>query len=71
MEYKENWIINGGVEEEWDKYIGQLENIGMNEVVAAWQSAYDRYQEEVNNSREGTDRISIRRDTSFQIFLMF
>ena len=51
MEYKENWIINGGVEEEWDKYIGQLENIGMNEVVAAWQSVYDRYQEEVNNSQ--------------------
>ena len=42
-----NWIVNGGVEEEWDQYIKQLGNIGMNEVVAAWQSAYDRYEAEV------------------------
>lgn len=41
-----NWIINGGVEEEWDQYVGQLENMGVNDVVAAWQSAYDRYMAE-------------------------
>lgn len=46
-----NWIINGGVEEEWDKYISQLGNMGVNDVVGAWQAAYDRYQEEVNNSQ--------------------
>lgn len=46
-----NWIISGGVEEEWDKYISQLGNMGVNDVVAAWQSAYDRYEEEVNNSQ--------------------
>ena len=38
-----NWIINGGVEEEWDQYVSQLDSLGVNEVVAAWQSAYDRY----------------------------
>jgi len=42
-----NWIINGGVEEEWDSYVSQLENLGVNDVVAAWQSAYDRYESEV------------------------
>lgn len=41
-----NWIINGGVEEEWDRYVSQLENMGVNDVVAAWQSAYDRYMAE-------------------------
>lgn len=41
-----NWIINGGIEEEWDKYVSQLENMGVNDVVAAWQSAYDRYMAE-------------------------
>ena len=46
-----NWIINGGVEEEWDKYISQLENLGVNDVVDAWQAAYDRYEEEVNNAQ--------------------
>jgi len=40
-----NWIIYGGIEEEWDGYIKTLESNGMNEVVSAWQSAYDRYQE--------------------------
>lgn len=39
------WLINGGVEEEWDDYIKTLESIGMKEVVGAWQSAYDRYAE--------------------------
>lgn len=46
-----NWIISGGVDEEWDKYISQLEKMGVNDVVAAWQAAYDRYEEEVNNSQ--------------------
>jgi len=40
-----NWIIYGGIEEEWVGYIKTLESNGMNEVVSAWQSAYDRYQE--------------------------
>jgi len=40
-----NWIIYGGAQEEWDQYLKTLESNGMNEVVAAWQSAYDRYQE--------------------------
>lgn len=38
-----DWIVNGGVEEGWDTYIKQLDNMGVNEVVAAWQAAYDRY----------------------------
>lgn len=42
-----NWIVNGGVEDEWDTYLSQLENMGLNDVVAAWQSAYDRYEEAV------------------------
>jgi putative aldouronate transport system substrate-binding protein len=41
-----NWIINGGVEKEWNNYINQLNSMGVNDVVAAWQSAYDRYQKE-------------------------
>jgi len=42
-----NWLIHGQVAEEWDAYISQLESMGINEVVAAWQSAYDRYVEAV------------------------
>ncbi len=40
-----NWIINGGAADEFDGYVKQLDSMGVNEVVAAWQSAYDRYME--------------------------
>ncbi len=40
-----NWIINGGAADEFDGYVKQLESMGVNDVVAAWQSAYDRYME--------------------------
>ncbi|WP_051197985.1 extracellular solute-binding protein [Butyrivibrio sp. MB2005] len=39
------WITGGGADEEFDAYVKQLEDMGMNDVVAAWQSAYDRYEE--------------------------
>jgi putative aldouronate transport system substrate-binding protein len=43
-----NWIINGGAADEFDGYVKQLENMGVNEVVDAWQSAYDRYMSAAN-----------------------
>ena len=43
------WIIKGGVDEEWDKYVAQLEAMGVKDVVGAWQSAYDRYAKEVGS----------------------
>lgn len=39
------WLMNGGVEEQWDSYLAQLENIGLQQVLDAWQAAYDRFQE--------------------------
>ena len=40
-----HWLTDGGIEEEWDQYLTDLENMGLNDVVSAWQAAYDRYQE--------------------------
>ena len=40
-----NWLKNGGVEEEWESYLAQLDKMGLQEVLAVWQAAYDRYQE--------------------------
>jgi len=37
------WIARGGVEDEWDEYVDQLEKIGLDEYVAIYQAAYDRY----------------------------
>jgi putative aldouronate transport system substrate-binding protein len=38
------WLTEGGIDEEWDSYISQLDSIGLQEVIKAWQDAYDRYQ---------------------------
>lgn len=42
-EMSAGWLLNGGVEEQWDAYIKQLESMGINELIGVWQSAYDRY----------------------------
>jgi putative aldouronate transport system substrate-binding protein len=37
------WVRRGNVDQEWDAHVKQLENMGVNEVVAVWQAAVDRY----------------------------
>jgi len=39
------WIVKGGIDEEWDGYVAQLESIGLPEIVEVYQSAYDRFTE--------------------------
>lgn len=39
-----SWVVNGGVEEEWDSYIQQLENMGLNEMRQIYQDAYDAFK---------------------------
>ena len=36
------WFANGGVEEEWDTYIQELHNMGVDTYVSIYQAAYDR-----------------------------
>lgn len=38
------WIINGNIDAEWDKYIAQLKKMGLDELVGIYQKNYDRYQ---------------------------
>lgn len=40
-----HWLRDGGIEEEWDQYLADLDSMGLQEVIGAWQAAYDRYQE--------------------------
>lgn len=40
-----HWLKDGGIEEEWDQYLQNLDNMGLQEVIGAWQAAYDRYVE--------------------------
>ncbi|WP_114855438.1 extracellular solute-binding protein [Brachybacterium sp. YJGR34] len=39
------WIVKGGIEDEWDGYVAQLEQIGLSEVAEVYQGAYDRFTE--------------------------
>ena len=43
LERQQGWILgNGDVNEDWDAYIAQLDDMGMQELLAVMQSAYDR-----------------------------
>lgn len=43
LERQQAWILgNGDVEADWDDYMATLEQMGLNEVLAVMQSAYDR-----------------------------
>lgn len=37
------WIVDGGIEEEWDQYLAELDAAGLPEFVSIYQSVYDRY----------------------------
>ena len=36
------WFANGGVDEEWDSYIQELHNMGVDTYIEIYQAAYDR-----------------------------
>lgn len=38
-----HWLSEGGIENEWDQYLADLDNMGLQDVLGAWQAAYDRY----------------------------
>lgn len=38
------WLVDGGIDEEWDSYLSQLDKTGLQLVIKAWQDAYDRYE---------------------------
>jgi putative aldouronate transport system substrate-binding protein len=40
-----SWIVNGTVGGEWDGYVSQLESMGVDDVIATYQAAYDRFQQ--------------------------
>ncbi|MDQ2624645.1 MAG: ABC transporter substrate-binding protein, partial [Actinomycetota bacterium] len=37
------WIASGGVEQEWETYVAQLESIGLDRLVELYQAALDRF----------------------------
>lgn len=39
-----NWIVNGGVDRDWDGYLKRLSQMGVDEYVKIYSDAYKRYQ---------------------------
>ncbi|QLD11613.1 ABC transporter substrate-binding protein [Microbacterium oleivorans] len=40
-----SWVVNANVDDEWDAYVAQLRDLGIDDVVATYQQAYDRFLE--------------------------
>lgn len=38
-----NWIVNGGIEKEWDSYLATLKNMKVDQYIAIYSGAYERY----------------------------
>ncbi|WP_422935001.1 ABC transporter substrate-binding protein [Sinomonas sp. P47F7] len=38
------WVVAGGIDQEWDGYVSQLNSIGVDKVISVYQQAYDRYK---------------------------
>lgn len=39
-----HWMVNGGIDEEWDSYVEKLNNMKLDEMLKIYQDAYDRYE---------------------------
>ena len=37
------WIVEGGVEEEWDDYVAELQKLNIDRLVEIWQQGYDQF----------------------------
>ena len=46
--YSAKWILDGGIEGEWDTYLSELEAAGLQDYLDLYQSVYDRYMENYN-----------------------
>ncbi|GAF11382.1 LOW QUALITY PROTEIN: ABC transporter, substrate-binding protein [Bacillus sp. JCM 19045] len=44
------WLMNGGIEDEWDGYVDQLYEMGLDEVMEIRQGAYDRFHQQVSEA---------------------
>lgn len=43
-----HWVVDGGIEDEWDAYLKQLDQMGLQDLVKVQQDAYAAYQESLS-----------------------
>jgi putative aldouronate transport system substrate-binding protein len=42
-EMKARWVVNGGIEDDWDTYLQQLDRLGLQEYIDIYNAAYQRF----------------------------
>ena len=40
-----HWVVDGGIDSEWDAYLEQLDAMGLQELIEIQKDAYAAYQE--------------------------
>lgn len=50
---KADWILNGGVEEEWEEYLTKLEEYGLSDYLEIKQRYFDDYQQSLEEDTAG------------------
>lgn len=38
-----SWIVNGGIEDEWEQYLSDIKATGIDDLTSLWQKYYDEY----------------------------
>ena len=49
---KASWILNGGIEEEWDEYLKNMDKYGLQEYLSIKQKYFDEYQKSLNEEKQ-------------------
>ncbi len=52
---KADWILNGGIEEEWDSYLEKMEKYGLSDYLSIKQKYFDQYRESIKRGKVTKD----------------
>lgn len=50
---KADWILNGGIDKEWDSYLKKLDKYGLQDYLKIKQKYFDSYQKSIESTSEG------------------
>ena len=48
---KADWILNGGIEKEWDSYLKKMDQYGLSDYLSIKQKYFDQYQESLSEEK--------------------
>ena len=49
---KADWILNGGIDKEWDSYLKKMEQYGLSDYLAIKQKYFDQYQKSLGETEK-------------------